>query len=264
MQVTQLGDGPPNHVVVSLIHGDEPEGAAAVKSILEEEPPVTEPVEFIVANDRAAEAGERFIDEDLNRAFPGDPDADSHERRLAAKIWDRVQGKRVLDLHSTISTGLPLVEIVGVTEETTAMARETGASHAVDFGDLDYGEVAEGSMVGRLDTGIAVECGRMGERSARSQAAWIVRNFLANEGVLTADGQSSRPVLYRATDVVEKGPDWEFVAENFEPVFEGQTYAKTPDGPVRAEEPFYPVLMSTDGYEEILGFRTQRVRQLVG
>ncbi len=49
--------------------------------------------------------------------------------------------------------------------------------------------------------------------------------------------------------------DWTFTAENFELVEEGEVYAVRGDEELRADEPFYPALMLTEGYSGILGYR---------
>ncbi|MFB6293250.1 MAG: succinylglutamate desuccinylase/aspartoacylase family protein, partial [Halonotius sp.] len=92
MKVYELGDGDPEVAVVGGIHGDEPCGPLAIKRLLAEEPTVDRPVKLIVANEEALEAGERYLDADLNRVFPGDASADSHEHALAAAIAREVEG----------------------------------------------------------------------------------------------------------------------------------------------------------------------------
>jgi succinylglutamate desuccinylase len=74
MRIEQFGEGDPEVAVVGGIHGDEPCGVRAIERLLENPPSVRRPVALVVANERALAAGTRRVDEDLNRAFPGDPD----------------------------------------------------------------------------------------------------------------------------------------------------------------------------------------------
>ncbi len=91
MRVAQLGSGTPEIAVVAGIHGDEPCGVRAVERLLDERPTVNRPVKLVVANEAALERRVRFIDEDLNRTFPGDPDAKTHEGRLAAALVSELE-----------------------------------------------------------------------------------------------------------------------------------------------------------------------------
>jgi Succinylglutamate desuccinylase len=79
MKVYELGEGTPEVAVVGGIHGDEPCGPLAIKRLLAEELTVERPVKLIIANEEALEAGQRYLEADLNRVFPGDPNADAHE-----------------------------------------------------------------------------------------------------------------------------------------------------------------------------------------
>jgi len=53
--------------------------------------------------------------------------------------------------------------------------------------------------------------------------------------------------------------DYELLVDNFEEVREGETYARLNGEPVVAECDFYPILMSEDGYVEVLGYRGTKV-----
>jgi succinylglutamate desuccinylase len=49
------------------------------------------------------------------------------------------------------------------------------------------------------------------------------------------------------------------MARNFEKVAKGEVYASRGDKELVAEKGFYPVLMSTNGYEDILGHKASRL-----
>jgi predicted deacylase len=240
-----FGDGPPALVVVGCLHGDERCGKAAIEGFVGQRPDVDEPVKLIVANERAARAGKRSIDEDLNRAFPGDKDSDSHEKRLAAALLDEVGDAPVLDLHSTESSDEPFALLQRFNERTIRLARSTGVENAVDISAVG------GGFVGHVD-GVAVECGRKGDERAVRNAQRILERVLAASGVIEGRTVATDPRLYTVRERVGEG-DETFLAENFSPVAAGETYAS--DGePIAADESFVPVLMSDDGYEDFLGF----------
>lgn len=120
MRAEQLGDGTPEIAVVGGIHGDEPCGVRAVERLIEEQPTVERPVKLIVANEPAVERGVRYVNADLNRAFPGDLDADAYERRLAARLAEELSGCVTLALHSTQSHAEPFAVI----DTPNSVARE--------------------------------------------------------------------------------------------------------------------------------------------
>jgi len=254
MRTETVGDGTPELAVVSCLHGDEQCGKSAIESLLAERLTFERPVTFVVANEAAVGANVRFVDEDLNRAFPGDPDGDTYESRLAAELMAELREKQVLDLHSTQSHPDPFALVDGLDEASARLARTTGLERLVDIGHVS------GGLIGEVD-GVAVECGYVGTATAARNAERVLRNFLGVTGALDVPAEESDPDVYRVTDVVE-GRDFEFVGQNFQQVPEGTVFAHRDDESLRADEPFYPVLMSTGGYDEMIGFKAERVGRL--
>src|SRR6056297_3088905 len=103
MRVERLGEGEPTIAVVGSIHGDEPCGRDGIEAVLSDPPAMSQPVKFIVVNEEALAAGERYLELDLNRVFPGDSDSDVYEERLAAALTEELRDCTVLSLHSTQS-----------------------------------------------------------------------------------------------------------------------------------------------------------------
>ncbi|WP_267640636.1 succinylglutamate desuccinylase/aspartoacylase domain-containing protein [Haloarchaeobius amylolyticus] len=254
MRVVSLGTGDPEVAVVVCIHGDELCGKRALDRFLDADPTVEAPVKFVVANERALDAGSRFVDEDLNRAFPGDPDADTHEGRLAAELLEELAGLRVLDLHSTHSSPEPFALYQRATPGTFHVLARAGVDRAVDISHVP------GGLVGYCD-GAAVECGLKGSEAAVDAAERILRGFLAGNGVIDAPASLRDPEVFAVTERVE-GAGYEFLGENFAAVPPGQPFARRGDEELTRPDCFYPVLMSTDGYDDIVGFAARRVGRL--
>ena len=256
VQVIDIGDGDPRVAVVGGIHGDEPCGPAAIRQVLAGELDVDQPVRFIIANEKAADQDVRYVDCDLNRAFPGNPESDAHEERLAARLLDRVGDcEYVLSLHSTRSTAEPfaLAEL-NPDEDILDVVRQLPVTKLVEC------EAGRGTLV-EYGNAVDVECGRQGSDSAVDNAVEVVQAFLRATGVVSmGDSEVTSPVeRFRLDAPIPKPGEVEVVAENFERVDAGEVYARSPDGDLRAGEAFYPVLMSADGYADILGYRAERV-----
>ncbi|WP_331233400.1 M14 family metallopeptidase [Natronorarus salvus] len=257
MRVEQLGSGVPEIAVVGGIHGDEPCGIRAIERILDASPSVERPVKFIVANELAAERGKRYLDIDLNRAFPGEQAANTHEGRLAYDLAEELEGCATLALHSTQSTGRAFAIADGVTPFAERVVPSLSVETLVTTGELVQGRLFTTART------IEVECGLQGSDRATETATRIVHEFLATMGVLHGDsvgGRGQIPVFeLRSPIPKEGGEEYDVLAENFEPVGTGEPFASIDGRTVAAEVPFYPVLLSPYGYREIFGYAAEQV-----
>ncbi|MFC7255418.1 M14 family metallopeptidase [Haloplanus litoreus] len=260
MRIREFGDDP-QVAVVAAVHGDEPCGPRAVDELLADPPEFRRPVKFVVANERALDRGVRYLDEDLNRTFPGDETAASHERRLAARLLTELDGCTTLALHSTQSYADPFALVDTVAPETAGLCAHLPVDAVVET-DAHAG----GRLIDYPRT-VEVECGLQWSETATANARRLIDAFLAATGVLPAsagvDPCYDVPI-FRLTGRVPKAPaaDHEVFVENFDRVAAGVPFAAA-DGDDRiAEEPFYPILMSADGYEDVFGYAGERVGRL--
>lgn len=256
MRVETLGDGEPDVAVVAAIHGDEPCGVHAVERILDEDPPVRAPAKLIVANELALERGVRFVDEDMNRAFPGAPEADTHEARLAYRLGEELEGCRVLAMHSTQSHGDPFAVADGVHDFARWIVPRLPVAALVDSANF-----VEGRIFASAPECVEVECGLQGSDQAAANAYSLTRAFLTALDVLPGDVQPREVPVFRLFERVPKatGSTHEVHVENFTRVDAGTTFASVDGESHVAETTFYPVLMSANGYENVFGYSAERV-----
>jgi hypothetical protein len=260
MKIREFGDDP-DVAVVAGIHGDEPCGPEAVESLLADPPAFGRPVKFVVANEAALERGVRYLDEDLNRAFPGDSAAESHEGRLAERLLTELDGCTTLALHSTQSYAGPFA-LVDTVDPATA---EICAKLPVDA-VVETDAYAGGRLIDYPRT-VEVECGLQWSETAAANARELVTAFLEATDVLPAasglGGGDDVPV-FRLTNRVPKAPaaDYEVFVDNFERVEPGVPFASAEGENRVAEEPFYPILMSAAGYDDVFGYAGERVGRL--
>jgi len=259
MRVEQLGDGTPEIAVVGGIHGDEPCGVRAVEGLLEDRPPVERPVKLIIANEAAIDQNERYLDTDLNRAFPGDPDAADHEASLAAELTEALEGCTVLALHSTQSYAEPFAIVPSLEGPLAESVCPQLAIAAV----VEPGPFIEGRLLSSPAT-FEVECGLQGSTQAAENAVRIVREFFTATGVLAGETITQEVPTFRLTQTIPKAlaEEYEVFAENFERVDSGEVYAAADGDTLQAEQPFYPVLLSANGYVDVFGYAAERVGQL--
>lgn len=259
MRVVQLGSGTPEIAVVGGIHGDEPSGALAVERLIDDPPALDRAVKAIVANERALERNNRYVDVDLNRAFPGDPQSDSHEARLAATLLDELAGCVTLSLHSTQSFAEPFAIVRSVDKTARNIVPRLPVSHVVETGDF-----SEGRLLPHART-IEIECGRQGSAQAVENANRTVRAFLAATGATSMSRSDPGDVdVFRLRTQVAKPPAEEYAVtvESFEHVPAGTAYARANGRTLTTDTSFYPVLMSAYGYERIFGYKADRIGRL--
>ena len=263
MDVYDLGEGEPEVAVVGAIHGDEPCGARAVRRLLDADPAFERPVRLVVANEAALDAGVRYLDTDLNRAFPGDAASDAHEDRLAARLLDAVAGCTTLAIHSTQSSAEPFAVIDSMDEVARAVAPHLPVDRVIQTDAF-----TEGRLIEHPHT-LEVEAGLQGSEAAADNAYWLTRAFLSATGAMAAPGADGvvdaggrdAVEVFRLRDRIPK-PDaetYEVFAHNFERVETGEAFAAAGDEQLRADDPFYPVLLSPYGYRDQFGYVADRV-----
>jgi succinylglutamate desuccinylase len=251
IDTTVLGDGDPEVAVVGGIHGDEPSGVRAIQHVLDRDPDLERPVKFVLGNPAAAVAHRRYLDEDMNRAFPGDPDADTREGRLAAELREALADCTVLSIHATHSAVEPLAFVSGDHPDAQAVAAQLPVDHVVNHDPAVDGAFTSCEQV------VTVEAGRQVTESATQNATKLVRAFLRLTDTLPGDPATGSPDFYTLDSEVPKpsDEDVQLRADNFEPVEEGETWAETTSEEFVAEQSFYPILMSETGYEDSFGYR---------
>lgn len=250
MRVEVIGEGEPEHAVVSCIHGDEVTGWKAIQKLKNSGHELKKPVKFILANEKAYENDRaKSIDTDLNRCFPGDPESEKHEEKLAPRLDEEIEGLKVLDIHTTKSDVTPFAVIVGEDEETLEILEEVSMDKAINFPKV------EGAMISR-DSAVSVEFEQWADESVEKAYQTMV-NFLTGEDVLEGKTDRCMPEIFEVYDTAY-GENYEFLGTNFERIREGEVYAKKKDEERKAEEDFYPVLMSTEGYPKKIGYKARK------
>lgn len=248
------GQGTPEAVILGGIHGDEPVGKTAIEQAISKFKH-TKPVEYIIANEKALEKNRRYIDEDLNRAFPGEQKALSHESQLAWKIYNHVNvGKTpVLALHSTRSTSEPFILSNSRTEFFEKIALTLPVRKAVINKEIS-------GTIASYDKVIGVECGEQQSKASHYFGIRVIGYFLAAFGAIDLFTTKTPVDLFIAKGkTVKETQNDIFTKKNFEKIEKGEAYGIQEGRPLTAEENFYPFLMSSNGYENILGYKADKV-----
>ena len=252
MQVHTVGEGAPEVAVVGAVHGDEPCGARAIERFLASDPEVDRPAKLIVANERALERGVRYVETDLNRALPGDPEGDLYEDRLAHDLATEVEGCLSLGIHSTVSYDDAFANVAYLNDREREIS-----GHLPVTGIVDFTAVSDGRSV-ELPGFVDIEAGHQGSEEAVDNAYDCIVAFLQTTGVLAGDPPAPDPGFYEVDEAIYKEPTrtYRVHVENFERVAPGETFATVDDDPLVADGEFWPVLMSAAGHDTLLGYRS--------
>ena len=265
MRVETIGhesaEGAPAVAAVGGIHGDEPCGVRAIERFLESGPvdEVQRPVKLIVANERALEAGTRYVEGDLNRLFPGDPDSDTYEERLAHDLWAEIRECTTLGFHSTVSFDEPFGTLADLTPAKAEIMRALPLAHAADFTGVVSGRSVN------LPKFVNVEAGYQGSDAAADNAYDCLLAYLRAADVLPGDPEPTPTIHYSIQRTLEKAPGTTYRVHvgNFERVPPGTAYATTGTGEeLTAETEFWPVLLSANGHDALLGYAADRTGEI--
>ena len=249
-------------LIVGATHGNERVGVRVINALR----PLVEgnnDVDFLVANPRALEANRRFLETDLNRSFPGNPQG-AFEERLAYDLQPLIASYNVVvDIHST-SSGLKSAVIVKkVSDETISLVQCTNAKYVLHM-DTNQGK----ALISGAKVGIAFEYGADNEPETEAETFNGICLILQHLGHLRKTNAKStkRKVFFHVSSVILKPEGFLPLrtVKNYKVVVRGQPYAMhTVTGEVLvADENFYPILFGENSYKDIFGFRGYRVSKL--
>lgn len=250
MKVRKLGKGEPEHVVMYCVHGNEPCGKFAVDRILSEDLEFRKPLKLVFANEKAFNQRKSELEADLNRVWGTDSE-ERHEEKLARKIEKEMRGKKVLDLHSSFSHPEAFGIDIEKKKSFEVKTGRLGLSKTVNIGETYDSRIPDCERIG-------VECGYVRSEKAIRNAYRVTKNFLKANNIIEGEAEQTDPEKFRIYDKVE-GRGYQFTGENFQKIRKGETFAIKGKRRLRAEEDFHPVLMSTTGYEDMIGFKAEKV-----
>ena len=214
-----------------------------------------------IAHKEVFMSGKRFIDQDLNRVFPGKPDGNTEER-LAYELAPLVQAADiVLDIHSTESGLHESLIVTKIDDSTRSVIDFVGPKRVLVMSISD-----KHSLISSAKVGIAFEYGRdRSETTYRETIRGIMRILIGlgmTEGRLRRKKRSGE--YYRISRALEK-PGGFLVGKdirNFKLVRKGQAVAGNGSQRLRAPQDFYPVLFGKNTYTDIFGFMGVRMKSI--
>lgn len=260
----EKGQGFPVLAVSSAMHGNEDIGVYILSS-LKTRQIINGRLRLIIANPNALFYNERFLQDDLNRIFPGEIGAKNQrgekaERDLAAKLVNIVEDANFLvDLHTASTETDPFVILTKKEEHRLEFAEKTGIQKIVLIESKN-----NNSLVDFVKSGIGVELGLHGSISAYNRGLQAVNNILSD---LRMNGKSvQRDVEHEYYELYGSilKPEEPFVKidssiKNFSLINKGQSIAKSESAEIKAGEDFYPIFVNERAYKDKICLKVRKV-----
>lgn len=183
-------------VIVGMTHGNEPAGKKAIEKIKEllvsKDWQIDGDVYALIGNPLAGERGERFVEENLNRAFgraeiPGSYEAVRSEKIAAwfTELAQKYTDMYLIDLHS-VSLGDTRIAIYNA--ENPRAEKWCRTVSTIPFTLAEKESVLPGSLMGAFEqvggTGMSIECGNHSSEFGMTVALEHIERALESLGML--------------------------------------------------------------------------------
>lgn len=227
-------------LLICCLHGNENYGLEVARK---------SELDFVIGNPFALEKNVRFIDDDLNRVFPGREDGNCEER-LAFELTKKLKEYSfIIDLHSS-SNICPLFGIITKpTREKVEFAKRLGLRRLV----LMIENYSSGrALIDFCRCGISLEVGPHERKENVLEALNLITNFLENKNI------DDELEIFEVFGVVAQKHK-NIKINNFNTVRKGQVLSEDEYGQQISEEDFVPVLVSEKSYNGILCLIARKV-----
>lgn len=211
------------------------------------------------ANELAFKRKKRFIDQDLNRSFPGKKSG-NHEQKLACAILPIIRSADiVIDIHTTRS-GLRDSIIVTKLDRKTREYVEVIQPRFV----LIMNATKSNALISEAKVGIGFEYGGNSTRTIQGTAIGIER-LLSHLGMIQKKlpAITREPKWFDVHSTVPKPKNAVLLSKikNYKEIKKGESFAKVGKELIYAEQDFYPILFGNNSYTEIFGFAARRLSE---
>lgn len=249
----------PTIVIVGCLHGNELVGHKIIEELKKLK--ITKGrLKTILGNPKAVMANKRFIDQDLNRSFPGNKNSKLLEEKLAAKILKIISpNDYVIDVHSTTSDTKNVIIIKKRNAIINKMISVIKPGKVVLM-PKNYGA---GSLI-NFCSGISIEYGKDKNEDTFTKSLNDIKKLMLNFGMIEYNSSKiiNETEFYKIfdTEIKPKGFKLNKLIHNFRIVSKGSIIGRVGNKPIRAKETFYPVLFGEKAYKDIIGFKAKKLR----
>lgn len=240
-----------------LTHGDEKIGLKVAKEI--EKLNINKNNLIIhVANEKAFKLKKRFVEQDLNRSFPGKKDG-NHEQKIAYKISKIIKSADVvIDIHSTKSELKDSVIVTKLDKNTKKCIEAIQPKYV-----LIMNATKNNALISQAKIGLAFEYGKDNDPNVLKKTIRDIKKLFYHFGILKNRYYKRKtPTQYfNVFSSVPKPRGYKIVKniKNYNLVCKGKPFATNGKNFIIAEEKFYPILFGEKSYKNIFGFKGKKI-----
>jgi succinylglutamate desuccinylase len=240
-----------------LTHGDEKIGLKVAKEI--EKLNIDKNILSVqVANRRAFESRKRFIDQDLNRSFPGRKDG-NHEEQIAYRLLPVIKSADVvIDIHSTKSELKDALIVTKLDKNTYRYIKVIQPKYV-----LVMNATKNNALISQAKIGIAFEYGKDNNSNTLKNIVTDIKKLFKHLGLINVRFHRRNRITkyFNVFSKVHKPKGYKLLKKikNYKLVHKGEAFARRGDDYLIAEEDFYPILFGERNYKDYFGFRGKRM-----
>ena len=240
-----------------LTHGDERIGLRVVKEI--QKLNIDRNILTVqIANNKAFKLRKRFIDQDLNRVFPGKKDGD-YEERLAYKLSAVIKSADlVLDIHSTKSELRNAVIVTRLDDRTLKYVKAIQPKYV-----LVMNATKDNALISQAKIGIAFEYGKDNDPDVLKKIVKDIKRLFSYMGLIDVQLRRRKQITnyFNVISEVKKPKGYNLLSKikNYKLIHKGEEFATNTKNYLVAEDNFYPILFGEGNYKTIFGFMGKRI-----
>lgn len=258
------GVGGKNILVIGCVHGDELIGRKIINKLrkltISHGTLVT-----VIANTHAIKAGKRFVDQDLNRSFPGNPKG-NHEECLAYSLFPLIkEADIVLDIHSTTTDTTSAIILTKVNKSIRQLLNIFSPKRVV----VMEKKVGKTALTGYCKAGISFEYGKDKSEEAYKETLSDIIKILEGCGMIDRKKKKVSKITrkteyFKVFGTLARYDDLklEKTIKNFSLVRRGEVISRMSNRIQKTPRNFYPILFGEKAYKEIWGFMSNKVKAI--
>lgn len=244
-------------VVLGCVHGDETIGAKII-NYLKKIKIRNGTLVLKIGNPLARLKNKRFIDQDLNRSFPGNSTG-NHEEKLAYKLKLLISSADfVIDIHTSTTNTKPLVIVTKTNKSVEKLLNALNPSRVVIMDK----NISKKALIYYCKAGLSLEYGKnISEKLITKDIMTILSGL---EMTSLKKRKKVKTEFYLVVNALEKNPGYILTNKirNFKLVKRGDVVANFGQNKLKATKDFYPILFGEKAYKDIFGFCAKKISTL--